>query len=334
MAEETYNQNLVDDFIRVNPQTKMFEPVLWKKSIVPYWLLWDQQFNSGAITVPATGQVTTQYKTERSSIGDMGSGLGTPFRVRSLVFEDSSALTTANSAFTVSLTDIGDKTQFMNAPIHIQNFAGTAQLAAGLSEPLFLPSQHVLQAAFAGLGGGTNPVMRLWLFGQTYYPWDPQLLLWPEDRQTMITLISKLLMRRNYIFPFWLTTPIVATIPANGIFEIDVDIGDDGHFEATHLIGVATSNSYVMNILDPDTKRSLSNGQLNGAAAVGTAQNPQRLAVPWLFPAGKRLRFQFTDLSGSTNIVHACLRGQRIRAPLKNLNEVKRDTAIPANMQH
>lgn len=326
--EEPYNQNLVDDFIRVNPQTKMFEPVLWKKSIIPYWLTWDPQFTQGLLTIPATGQVITQFRIDRSSVGLLEHGYGTPFRTRSVVFEDSTA-GTGNAAFTVSLTDLGDKTQFMNAPIHIQNFAGTAQLAAGVAEPLFLPAQHYLQAAFQSTSG-IQTTARMFLTGQLYCPWDPQLLQWPEDRQAMFTLLDKLLVRRNYIFPFWLTTPTGSVvIPANGIFEIDVDIGDDGHFEATHLIAIATSTAYTMNIIDPDTKRSICNGELSGLAAVGTGLNPQRLAVPWLFPAGKRLRFQYADLSGSTNTVFTCLRGQRIRAPLKNLNEVKQDTAVP-----
>lgn len=325
--EEPYNQNLVDDYIRVNPQTKSFEPVLWKKAILPYWLTFDPYFTNGALTIPATGQVITQFGVERGSAGIADQGVGTPFRGRSIVFEDSTA-GTASAAFSVSLTDLGDKTQFMNAPIHILNLAGTAQLAAGITEPLFLPAQHYLQAAFVSLSG-MQTSMRMYFSGQLFCPWDPQLLLWPEDRNTMMALLTKLLTRRNYIFPFWLTTPVRAVIAANGIFEVDVDIGDDGHFEATHLIGTATSNSYTLNILDPDTKRSISNGQLNAAASVGTGLNPQRLAVPWLFPAGKRLRFQFTDLSGSTNTVDICLRGQRIRAPLKNLDEVKRDTAVP-----
>ena len=334
------NQNMVNEFIRINPQTNILEPILWKKCIFPFQQTFDPAMTTGALTIPATGQVTTQFKIPYSAPGDLDDGLGTPLRVKSLTFEDSGDGTAAAN-FTIMLRDLGDKTQFMNNPIHILNFAGTAQLAAGLSEPLFMPTLHVLQATYAKISG-SQTTARMYMNGQMYFPWDPQLIGQPTDKQTLMDLLNKLTNRRTYIFPFWLTTdqqtpsssaPPGVIIPANGTIEVDTDIGDDGHFEATHLMGVSTG-SYNINILNPQTKMSFTNGQIASGAGVGTAQNPQKLAVPWLIPASSRIRFQFTDTSGSSNTVYICLRGLRIRAPLTTIDQVKQSLGIPASQQH
>lgn len=321
---------LIDNFIRKNAQTGELEPQWWKRAIFPYKLTFDPQYVATLpLTVPATGQVTAVLKEQHSSLG-LDNEIGTPLLINFPTFEDSTD-GTANAAFTIMMKDIGDGTQFMNQPIHILNFSGTAQQTSEFSEPLFLPTRHALQTQFAKVSGGAT-TMRLFLNGKLFIPWDPQLLLFPQDREMLVTLIRKLLVRRMYIYPFWFTTDQSVVIPANGTFEVDTDIGDDGHFEITHLIGTSTG-AYTINILNPETKQSFTNGQVDSRTAVGTGQNPADFAVPWLIPAGKRLRFQYTDLSGSSNTVFTCLRGRRIRAQLKDVKDIQQDLAIPPAMK-
>jgi len=329
--------NLVDEFVDYDPKTGFFTPKLWKKAIFPYQLGFDPTFTSGALSIPASGRVSTRYTIPFASPSNLGQGAGTPFRAHSITFADSTDGTAA-AAFTCQLQDLADKTQFMNVPCHIRNLAGTAQLAARIPEPLLIPSMHSLVAQFAKVSGGATTA-RMYLNGRLYNPWDPQLLRYEEHRCLLQDLIQKLILRRQYIYPFWLSSDDGSlsgsvTVPASGTAEVDVDVGDDGHLELTHWMSVETSTSYLVNVLDPDTKRSLTNGQVHRSAAIGTAQNPQRLAVPWLIAAGKRLRFQFTDLSASTNVIFNTFRGQRIRAPLKSVEEVKKEFEIPAAMAH
>lgn len=338
-------KSLVDNDIRINKKTGLYEPIWWKRAAFPYQLTFDPQYTpTGVLVVPAAGNAISVFK-EPHTGQSLDGGYGTPLSIRQSTFEDSTSGTAAAN-FTVFLKDLGDMTQFMNAPVHIQNFAGTAQLAARFSEPLFLPTLHALQATYAMLAGGPDSI-RHFLGGISYAPWSTEIMNHPGDKAALLNMLRKLTERRKYIFPFWLTTNVNVVVPANGTSEHDVQIGDDGHFEMTHLVGVpngviAGSGTYQVNVLNPDTKQSFTNGKIASTAAVGTAQNPQELAVPWLIPAGKRLRFQFTDTSGASNNIFFAIRGRRIRALLKSgddvaalmkgITQVKQDLRIPKAM--
>lgn len=311
----------IDDYIRINPQTGLYEPIYWKRAMLPYKLTFDPQYvPTGLLTVAASGDTTAIFKQPHTSTG-LDGGFGSPLLITQTTFEDSTD-STASALFTISLKDLGDMTQFMNQPIHILNFAGTAQLAAKMPEPLFLPSKHALQAKYAKTSGIAT-TMRHFFDGKLFMPFNTDLIGYPEDKRAMLTLLSKLTERRRHIFPFWLTTDLPVVVPANGTLEVETAVGDDGHFEATHIIATSTGE-FTVNILNPETKQAFTNGQLSSAAGIGTAQNPQKLATSWLIPAGKKLRFQFTDTSGSSNTIHICLRGRRFRANLLSGDDVSK----------
>ncbi len=324
--------NPADPYTRFNPQTGLFEPVWWWREIMPFALYADAQFTSGAQRINAAGSTTPpfHYKLQHSSIGldqSQGNSVGNPLLINEIVFEDSTD-TTALANFTVMLKDLGDKTQFMNQPIHIRNFAGIATLAAGLSEPLFLPTRHDLLATFDKISGGAVDV-RMFFWGQMHYTWGTSLLTHPLDRAIMFARVNKFLERRKYIYPFYLTTetPII-TLAANQTREFDCLIGDDGHFEASHILKVATSDKFAFEMFNPLTKQTYMNGPIQASGAIGDAKNPQEFPVPIIVPAGQRIRMRFTDLSGSENVLQVVLRGRKFRAPLKEWSQVNNDLAI------
>jgi hypothetical protein len=323
------DENIVDRFIRVNPQNGFFEPKWMHRDIMPYMLYPDAQFQSGAMVINAAGTPTPPfvYKNQHASIG-LGH-YGNPILINRITFEDSTDLT-ANANWTVMLKDMGDLTQFMNRPIHVNTFAGTAQLPAGLSEPLFLPTRHQLQLTTNKIAGGAVNV-RLFFGGAIFYSWSTELAQRPKDRAEMEKLIAKYLERRKYIYPFYLTAESDngVLLPANGRVEIDALIGDDGHFEATHWVSEETNEGWEVEIFNPDTKQALSNSPISKRAMIGTAQNPQELPMTYLVPAGSRLRFKFRNLAAVENRVFFTMRGLKIRAPMRNIDLVKKDIAVP-----
>jgi hypothetical protein len=127
-----------------------------------------------------------------------------------------------------------------------------------------------------------------------------------------------------------LTTETQVVIPANGMVEVDALIGDDGHFEASHLMSISTGD-YVVDILNPDTRQSLMNGKVDSFAIIGDSSYPTEAPVPWVFEAGSRIRFRFQDVSGATNTVYPTFRGRKIRAPMKDWAQIKKDLALPEN---
>lgn len=327
-------RNLVDRYIKLDPKTGFFKPVPWHRDVMPYMLYPDAQFTSGAMTINAAAGAETPpfiYKNQHASIG-LGH-YGNPILINRVVFEDSTD-TTAAAAWTVMLKDMGDIVQYMNRPIHVRTFAGTSQLPAGLSEPLFLPTRHQLQLTAKKISGGATSA-RLFFGGAIFYSWSTELAQHPQDREIMFNLIAKYLERRKYITPFYLTpeSDNGVLIPANSTVQIDALIGDDGHFEATHWMSVETSARYEVEIFNPDTKQALSNGPIHKGAMIGTAQNPQELPTTYLVPAGGRIRFKFKDLSGSENRVFFTMRGLKIRAPLRDVDIVKKDTTVPPMQQ-
>lgn len=321
-------ENIVDRYIALDPHTGFFKPKWWHRDVMPYWLYPDAQFTTGAMQVQAAGTPTPPfvYKNAHASIG-LGQ-YGNPILINRIVFEDSTD-TTDLANWTVMLKDMGDIVQYMNRPIHVRTFAGTAQLPAGLAEPLFFPTRHQLQLTPNKISGGATNV-RLYFGGSIFYTWSTELAQHPQDREIMFNLVAKYLERRKYIYPFWLTPEVDSgvVIPANGTVQVDALIGDDGHFEATHWMSAETSPLWEVEIFNPDTKQALSNGPIQKAAIIGNAQNPQALPTTYLVPAGERIRFKFKDLSGSENRVFFTFRGLKIRAPMRSIEEVKKQTQV------
>jgi hypothetical protein len=321
-------RNPVDDFIKLNPKTGMYDVIPWMTQVQPNWLYADEQYypDGQAITIPAAGSAKAIYKIKHSSLG-VDKEVGTPFLMDRILFEDS-VDTTAAAAFSISLVDLGDKTQFMNNPIHIRLFAATSQLPGMMSEMLMMPSRHALLATFAKLSGGATSA-KMWFAGKAFYPYAPELNKFPQDRQTMIKYIGEWLERRKHIAPFWITTNTNLLAQGNQTVEADMLVGDDGHFEGSHLVVLATSMNFEFQIYNPLTKQTYMNIPIHADANTGDASNPQEFAIPLFIPSGNRVRVRVTDLSGSANTIYFALRGRKIRAPLKDVEAVKKSFPVP-----
>ena len=328
--------NAVDSFIRFNAQTKFFEPVWFRRDILPFWFYPDEQFVHGAITINAAGATTPPvvYKLPHASL-DLDSGLGNPLKISQMVFEDSTDGTSLAN-WTIMMEDLGDKIKFMNAPIHIRTFAGGVQLNASgvpemlpalLFEPMFLPTRHNLIFTFNKIAGGAVNV-RLFPVGEIFYTWSPKLQQYPLDYRIMTELVNKHLERRKYVQPFWLTTENGGvSVPANQMVEADALIGDDGHFEASHILAVS-DGAFEVEFFNPQTRQTMSNGTIH-SAMIGDAFNPQPFSAAWVIPSGQTIRFRIRDLSGANNKVWITLRGRKLRGQFKTVSQVAKELGIP-----
>jgi hypothetical protein len=321
--------NEIDPYVRWNQKAAGYDPVMWQHEIIPYSLSHDG--DNDYFTVPAsTAQpANIPFTLQHTSLGGLDRGLGNPLLIDRATFADATDLAAAAN-WTVFLKDMGDQTQFMNKPIHVRAFAGTAQLPGKFFEPLFLPSRHVLLLTPQKISGGAR-VCKLTFWGALHLCWSQTLAQYPVDREILHTLVRKYLERRKTVFPFWLTTETVPECAVNQSTEAEMLIGDDGHFEASHIIYIADGD-WEFEIFNPITKQTMMNGKVQCSGAIGTsAQYPQKLPVPWLIPAGQRLRIKATCLSGgATDKLYLVFRGRKIRAPLKNAKEAVKDTAVKA----
>jgi hypothetical protein len=123
------------------------------------------------------------------------------------------------------------------------------------------------------------------------------------------------------------------SVPANQTVEIEALVGDEGHFECTHILRYfgadhdQSTSPFELELVNPQTRQSIMNGRIH-SMFIGDAQNPQPFPAPFIIPAGQLLRFKLTDLSGSTNTVYLTLRGMKIRAPFKSRDDVDREFGI------
>ncbi len=325
--------NAVDKYLRINPQTRLFEPNWMYRDILPFALGPDPaRYTSGAIALVAGVPQVIPYKPPHSS-GGYDDQVGTPIQINEIVGTSSGGITASN--FMVFFTDPGDQRQYMNYPCHVRTIAGSGQLAARLTEDLFLPTRHQLNVQMVNISGGETA--QLYFMGKMFDTFSSNLQSHPADHKAMIDLINKHLERRKYVTPYWLTPPpsdgaLGVTVPANQTVDVEALVGDEGHFECTHIMraftsGDATTSPFELELINPQTRQSIMNGRIH-SMFIGDAVNPQPFPAPFIIPAGQLLRFRITDLSGSTNTVYLTLRGMKVRAPFKSRDDVDREFGI------
>ncbi len=322
-----FEPNAVDPYLFINPASRHIEPNWMWRDVLPFWLGPNPAlYPTAKITLTTGIPVAVPYKLPHSSIG-LDQSVGTPLQINQIIQLPPPPGTFGN--FTVMVADMGDQRQYMNYPIHVDTFAGSGQLSARLTEDLFLPTRHQLLVTFNQISGEASD-NQLFFAGKYFDPWSTNLQNKPHARKDMHDLINRLLERRKYVTPYWLTTENgVVAVPANQTVEVDTLIGDEGHLECSHIMrnlidGGITGGAFELELINPQTRQSLMNGKIH-SQFIGDAHNPQPFPAPFLVPAGQILRFRITDLSGSTNNVYLTLRGERIRAPFKSRAEVERE---------
>lgn len=326
----------IDDFVRWDPRTQRYITFNWRRQILPSWLTFSPTDTTLPLTVAAAPALTKLVSMVQpyTSVEGMDMNCGTPFEVRSLLFEDDTD-GTANANFTVMMREMGEVRNFMNAPIHVRCMFGTGQFPAVLREPYMFLSQHNIQFQFQKISGGAIN-MRAYLAGAQYFTWASDLIKYPQAKQEIVTLIRKWQKRRQYITPFWLTpdTPgnvfnlvngvqAGISVPAGSTVDCFTKIGDDGHFEAFGFTQVSTGN-FNIEIMEVKTRQTLMNGSVTATNAGGDARLPMIFPSAYLFPAGMQLRFRITDQSGATNIVFPTLFGRKIYAPFVDVSKLQR----------
>lgn len=320
------NLRAVEKFFRYNKFTRRLEVQMWRKEMLPSFLYLSQSDDpDGVYTLPASGTPPLAcFKQPYFSMGGADAGVGTPFEVRSLIFEDSTQ-GTANADYKITFNMLGDTRLLMNRPIHVRNLFGTAQLPALLREPLFIPSQAELQ--FAPSGQSAASTLRPYLSGLQYYTWAPAFREFPEEKARMVALVKKWMERRKYVWPFWLTTDENVVLSNGETASFDARIGDEGHFEIFTLVAVSTGE-FALQVTEVQSGQNLMNGRVTQTAGLGTAQFPLIFPTQYMIPAGLRLRLTIENLAGVENTINIAFVGRKIYAPFKDVDSVLQDTRI------
>lgn len=318
----------VDKVFQWSQDAQRFLPQWWRRAVLPGWLAPDTELNPFPLTIPAagTGNLQVTYKQRYSSMQGQDDGLGQPFRIDKLIFEDSTDGTAAAN-FTVLMEDIGAGRRMMNLPIHVRNLFGTAQTPGMLRENYYMLSNNFLQVTLSKVVGAATTT-RPYLAGAQYYPGSNDILAWPEQRAYLHEMIKKMARRREYVWPYWFTTdPTPVALGPAGVATISTPIGDDSHLEVMAWTNVSTGN-YSLRVTEPKTRQTLMNGVVTANNALGTALFPAFFPKPYLIPSGHRLVFEFTDLSGAPNNIFISLQGRRLYAPLLDARRVEQETRI------
>jgi len=317
----------VDKFVTWNSQKNCYDTVFWRRDILPSSLTFVEG-TTLPVTVSAAPALTPPLtiKQPYASLNGLDQGLGTPFEVRSLVFQDSTDRT-QNANFRVRLKEIGEVREFMNREVHVRTIFGTGQQPALLREPYMFLSQHNINVQLIKISGGVTTA-RLFLWGAQYFPWSPSLLMAKREKSDMTNLLRKWMNRRKYVTPFWLTTDEAVSLGANAAADFTAKIGDDGPFEAFGHCVVATG-AFSAEITETKTKQTLMNGVITDINGMGNSQFPTIYPTPYLIPAGYRLRMRFTNLTAATNTIDWTFFGRKIYAPMTNVSEILRETAVP-----
>lgn len=320
-----------DQFIQWDSRRQMYMPVYWRKEVLPFWLGFDEgdlQAPNGVLTINAAGVDTppVNFKQRYDSVEGLDDGLGTPFEVRSLVFEDSTDGTAAAN-FTISMQEVGERRLLMNNPCHIRTIAGSAQLPGLLREPLYLLSQHAVNCKFNKISGGAIS-MRMFMVGAQFYPWSPEFMRFREDRKQLTDRVRKWIKRRETVGPFWLTTDEAVNIGANATAEFLMKPGNDAQFEAMTVMSVSTGN-FSWSLSEVKTNQTLMNGDATQTNALGDIFFPTMLPTSYVVPSDRRLRLRVTDLSGAPNQIFFTVGGRKIYAPMSKMQQALADTAVP-----
>lgn len=322
----------IDKFITWNAKMRRYDPVLWRREILPSWLTIRDTDATLPLTIPVSpGTPPLTIFQPYTSVNGADQGLGTPFEVRSLVYQDSTD-GTDSADFSVFLQEVGEARQFMNQPIHIKTLAGTGALPAVLREPYMFLSQHNISAKFVKLSGGSTTA-RFYMCGAQYFPWSPMMTQYPAQKKELTGLLQKWMERRKYVTPFWMTADNpngLVTIPAlvGSTATAQVKVGDDGHFECFGHCAHSTGN-FSFQASEAKTNQRFQNGEIDQVNGFGDARFPTIYPTPYLLPAGYVMKLFFKNLIAGVNNVNITFFGRKIYAPIKQVAEVLRSTAVP-----
>ncbi len=307
------------DVLKLSKDGKYIVPDMSGKGMLPYVLSFDTHGGTLPVTVPAfPGQLTTGF------IGPNLTDADTGMIVRHVTY--SSPSTGEPFQCTVQLRDSNNRL-YMNNPIHIKTWAGlmvggTLQQQRGITpafmfEPLVLESAHKVQLLIAGLDNAQE-TMRAYLHGAV-------AATKPGPQYAWITKFYRDMQARanGYVYPYYITTntvPVLTSGQTNAQF--DVKLGENVELFSAMAI---SDGDFEFSVTEARTGETLMNGKIAAAAGLGNANFPTIFKTPYRLPDGARLRFSFSDLSGSSNTIYFTLQGRKILVPFSKFNVYDRE---------
>ena len=292
--------------------------------IHPYRMGFDQFQSPYPYAVAASGSNTkpAAFTSPNNAATGITNLYGTPLEIKQIIFADSTDLT-ASADFTAYLANFADR-NFMNNPVHIRALAGTAKNPAWLYEPIYMMSNESLSCQLNKLSGGAS-TMRMYLDAIQYHP--DSAPAGSMERDFLNRRMMQWSERRKYVYPFWMTTDQSVSLAGNATTNF-VNKNAECHLELFNLMAVSTGN-FAFELVEVVSGQSIMNGQVTRTNSIGDAQFPAIFPVSYTVKEGARMRFTFTDLSGSTNNIFIALQGRKIvNVPWKNVPDVLRDTHV------
>lgn len=131
-----------------------------------YWKRVKQAFFYTVDFLPATAAVTTNVALAINSDSDFAWYATT----RTVYLADNTTVVPA-PYHTVTMIDAGSGRQFMSAPVHLENLAGTAQQPYGFYKPMILGGGSTITVSVTSLGA-VNANIRLVLHGLKLFPME------------------------------------------------------------------------------------------------------------------------------------------------------------------
>lgn len=117
--------------------------------------------------------------------------------------------------------------------------------------------------------------------------------------------------------PYWLTFTEdaagsnAAIVPANSTLQRNMNNDKTALVDLRSLMGVATSNNYIVRIYDNEYQRDLSNRPLHANTIIGVSTFPNQNPIPFLLSRTQSLFFFLTDLSGAQNTIRLTWQSMR-----------------------
>ena len=285
------------------------------RDVLPAWLTVQPAEDVLPLTVVATASGYTNAGFVQPNFNEADPSY---IIVSKLVFVDDTD-TTALSAITCRLVDMGYNRDLMNSPLHIRAMFGTAQLpgvlydeVSGWGEPLILQANGAIRAYFQKISGSAADI-RPYMMGREIFFKNNQR-------------IKRLIERKQLVTPFWLN-PVESTVSlaANASTNLTIKVGQ-GHFQALQMTGVSTGN-FSVEVMEVRTRRTLMNGVITQTNGLGNAQYPYFMPTPYLIRQGDVINVKITDLSGDTNRIFWSMFGKMYFCPIKHITEIEHDLA-------
>lgn len=263
-----------------------------KMFVRPFWLTPDapnQTLNLAAVVgAPAYAPLT---------IGQEG-----PFEGQSFICESTRFTAVGDHEFLVMLEDTGTRKQLSNRMLHANTIFGTPGLPLVLPEYLFLHERRSLTVRMQNIFANANAV-RFCIAGTRVYTSSAssaRLNKWVNDRLESAQVSS---------FYCLTTTDDVDNLTvAAGATSYFFPGDADGYFECYRMNAVAydatlgtMTGTFDFILLDAETGRQLSSGNLSNLMATGNAMLPHVLPEAPLWRPTQRIEIRITNTTPTGN---------------------------------